>query len=133
MFSQALEERRQNFESELEKRKKDLTDEQLGTLMNEHQQQLDLLERNMDSEKQRQISTLQDKIAERKRKRETALAAKHEAEMSKELMKQQQERNKLESQQVCSEIFPLDKAVKGSAKTSMLCVNSVTCSPPLPQ
>ena len=112
MFSQALEERRQNFESELEKRKKDLTDEQLGALMNEHQQQLDLLERNMDSEKQRQISTLQDKIAERKRKREAALAAKHEAEMSKELMKQQQERNKLENQQVCLEIFQLDKAVK---------------------
>lgn len=73
--------------------------------MNEHQQQLDLLERNMDSEKQRQVSTLQGKIAERKRKREAALAAKHEAVMSRELMKQQQERNRLENQQVCLKYF----------------------------
>ena len=68
--------------------------------MGEHEQQLALLERNMDSEKQRQVSTLQDKIAERKRKRAAALAAKHEAEMSKELMKQQKERNELEKEQV---------------------------------
>lgn len=95
-----MEERRRKFEQELEERKKDLSDEQLSALMGEHEQQIALLERNMDSEKQRQISTLQDKIADRKRKRAAAMAMKHEAEMSKEIMKQQKERRNLEKEQV---------------------------------
>ncbi len=55
----------------------------------------------MDSEKQRQISTLQEKIADRKKKREAALARKHNAEMARELMKQQGERVDLEKKLVC--------------------------------
>ena len=95
-----MEERRQKFDQELEERKKDLSGEQLKALMGEHEQQIALLEQNMDSEKQRQISTLKDKIAERKRKRAAALAMKHEAKMSKELMKQQKERREFEKEQV---------------------------------
>ena len=56
----------------------------------------------MDSEKQRQVSTLENRIAERKRKRAAAMARKHDAEMSRELMKQQAERNVLEKGQVSS-------------------------------
>ena len=95
-----MEERRQKFNKELEQRKKDLSDDQLKALMEQHDQQMGLLEQNMDSEKQRQISTLQEKIAERKRKRAKALAAKHDAEMSKEMMTQQKERRDFEKEQV---------------------------------
>ena len=95
-----MEERRLKFDQELEQRKKDLSEEQLKSLMEQHDQQMALLEQNMDSEKQRQISTVQDKIAERKRKRAAALAAKHEAEMLKEEMKQQKERRNFETEQV---------------------------------
>lgn len=97
---QALEERRQKFEQELQQRKKDLSEDQLNALMGDHEQQIALLERNMDAEKQRQISTLQDKIAQRKRMRAEALKSKHEAEMSKEVLKQEKERHDLKNEQV---------------------------------
>lgn len=69
--------------------------------MNEHNQQLEFLERNIDNEKSRQMSSIADKIAEKKRKRALALAKRHEADNKKELAEDRKKRNELMDQQVC--------------------------------
>ena len=54
----------------------------------------------MDSEKNRQIATIADKIAEKKRKRALALQKRHEADNKKQLTEERKERNELRDGQV---------------------------------
>ena len=68
--------------------------------MKDHNQQLEFLERNMDNEKSRQMASIADKIAEKKRKRALALAKRHDADKKKELAEERKERNELMDQQV---------------------------------
>ena len=77
-----------------------LSDEQAQYLMEQHKQELEILERNMDNEKNRQINSLSEKIKERKRRKAAAMAQKHEAEMAKELLKQQSERQNVQEDKV---------------------------------
>ena len=69
-------------------------------LLDQHKQEMEFLERNLDNEKTRQNVALADKIAERKRRRAEAAAQKHNVEMSKELMRQQDERQDVEAKMV---------------------------------
>lgn len=69
-------------------------------LLDQHKQEMEFLERTMDNEKTRQNLALADKIAERKRRRAAAAAEKHSVEMAKELMKQQEERQTVDSRMV---------------------------------
>ena len=79
----------------MEEKKKDLSEEQLKMLVDEHRQQVEFLERNMDAEKNRQTATIADKIAEKKRKRALALAKRHEADNKNQLAAERKERNNL--------------------------------------
>lgn len=54
----------------------------------------------MDNEKSRQMASIADKIAEKKRKRALALAKRHDADNKKELAEDRKERNELMDQQV---------------------------------
>ena len=78
----------------------DLSQEQADMLLEQHKQELEFLARSMDVEKQRQLASLSDKIAERKKRKAAALQQKHKAEMAKELMNQQDERQKVEDDKV---------------------------------
>ena len=100
MLPQLIEAKKKSFEKELSRTRDGLSQEQADLLLEQHRQELDQLSRNMDVEKQRQINSLSDKIAERKRRKAAALEQKHKAEMSKELMSQQQERQRVEDEKV---------------------------------
>ena len=78
----------------------DLSQDQADLLLEQHRQELEILSRSMDVEKQRQLNSLSDKIAERKRRKAAALEQRHKAEMSKELMNQQNERQKIQEDKV---------------------------------
>ena len=69
-------------------------------LMEEHEQQLDILERNMEAEKLRQSNALADKIATKRRKREAALMNKQQAENQEQLVEDRKERQQLIDKQV---------------------------------
>ena len=69
-------------------------------LMEEHEQQLDILERNMEAEKLRQSNALADKIAAKRRKREVALMNKQQAENQEQLVEDRKERQQLIDKQV---------------------------------
>lgn len=99
--TKALKDQREKFDKEMEEKKKDLSEEQLKLLVDEHRQQAEFLERNMDAEKNRQTSTIADKIAEKKRKRALALAKRHEADNKNQLADERKERNELLDGQVC--------------------------------
>ena len=71
-------------------------------LMDEHNQQREFLERNMDNEKSRQLMSLADKIAEKKRKRAAALENVHNADNKQQLVEERKERNELLDEQVNS-------------------------------
>ena len=96
-----MKDQREKFDKEMEEKKKDLSEEQLKLLVDEHRQQAEFLERNMDAEKNRQTSTIADKIAEKKRKRALALAKRHEADNKNQLADERKERNELLDGQVC--------------------------------
>ena len=81
-------------------KKKDLTEDEMKALMDEHNQQVETLENNMNMEKNRQVALISSKIAEKKRKRAAALAKRHEAESKEQLMKEKSERNNLLDEQV---------------------------------
>ena len=68
--------------------------------MSEHAEHLDLLNRNISMEKERQMNSLSEKIAERQKMKAAILARRHEAEMAKELAKQREERNQVEDDHV---------------------------------
>ena len=95
---QALEAQQKNFKVELEK--KNLSEEQVKLLLDQHNQDREILERNMDSERSRQISTLADKIAEKKRKKLETIAKRHEADLQQHLVKENKDRNELSAEQV---------------------------------
>lgn len=78
----------------------DLSQEQADLLLEQHKQELEILSRSMDVEKQRQLNSLSDKIAERKKRKAAALEQRHQAEMSKELMNQQNERRQVQDDKV---------------------------------
>lgn len=78
----------------------DLSQEQADLLLEQHKQELEILSRSMDVEKQRQLNSLSDKIAERKKRKAAALEQRHKAEMSKELMNQQNERRQVQDDKV---------------------------------
>ena len=86
-------------------KKKELSEEQLKLLVEEHRQQAEFLERNMDAEKNRQTATIAEKIAEKKRKRALALSKRHEADKKNQLADEKKERNELLDGQVCFIIF----------------------------
>ena len=68
--------------------------------MSDHAEHLDLLNRNISMEKERQMNSLSEKIAERQKIKAGILARRHEADMAKELAKQREERNQLEDDHV---------------------------------
>ena len=91
---------KEKFEKDLNNRKDKLSEEQVQQLMSEHAENMDMLSRNINIEKDRQLNSLASKIAERRKMRAAILARKHEAEVVKELVKQQQERNEVEDNHV---------------------------------
>lgn len=97
---QLIEAKKEAFEKEMSHKRDDLSKEQADALLEQHKQELEFLSRSMDVEKQRQLASLSEKIAERKKRKAAALQQKHEAEMAKELMNQQDERQKVEDDKV---------------------------------
>ena len=93
---------KEKFEKYLSNRKfKDkLSEEQVQQLMSEHAESMAMLSRNINIEKDRQLNSLASKIAERRKIKAAILARKHEAEVAKELVKQREERNEVEDDQV---------------------------------
>ena len=93
---------KEKFEKDLSNRKfKDkLSEEQVQQLMSEHAESMAMLSRNINIEKDRQLNSLASKIAERRKIKAAILARKHEAEVAKELVKQREERNEVEDDQV---------------------------------
>ena len=55
---------------------------------------------SMDNEKSRQKNALADRIAERRRQKETSLKQKHDVEMDQELVNQRKQRDDLNEKQV---------------------------------
>lgn len=91
---------RTKFEEDLETKRSHLSEDQIQQLMNEHTENVELLTRNINIEKERQLNSLSDKIAERRKMKADILARRHEADMAKELLKQREERSKLEDDRV---------------------------------
>ena len=69
-------------------------------LLEQHKQELEFLSRSMEVEKQRQLASLGDKIAERKKRKAAALQQRHRAEVAKKTMNQQDQRQKVEDDKV---------------------------------
>ena len=88
---------KEKFEKDLGSRKDKLSEEQVQQLMNEHAENMEMLSRNINIEKDRQLNSLASKIAERRKMKAAILARKHEAAVSKELVKQREERNEVEN------------------------------------
>ena len=99
-YFQAIELQREKFKAQLAAKKGELSEEQTKLLMEEHEQQLDILERNMEAEKLRQSNALADKIAAKRRKREAALMNKQQAENQEQLVEDRKERQQLIDKQV---------------------------------
>ena len=99
-YFQAIELQREKFKAQLAAKKGELSEEQTKLLMEEHEQQLDILERNMEAEKLRQSNALADKIATKRRKREAALMNKQQAENQEQLVEDRKERQQLIDKQV---------------------------------
>ena len=99
-YFQAIELQREKFKAQLAAKKGELSEEQTKLLMEEHEQQLDILERNMEAEKLRQSNALADKIAAKRRKREVALMNKQQAENQEQLVEDRKERQQLIDKQV---------------------------------
>ena len=87
---------KERFEKDLNRRKNQLSEEQVQQLMSEHAENLEMLSRNINIEKDRQLNALASKITERRKMKAAILARKHEAEVAKELVKQREERNQVE-------------------------------------
>lgn len=87
---------KERFEKDLNSKKNHLSEEQVQQLMREHAETIDTLSRNINVEKDRQLNALASKIAEKRKMKAAILARKHEAEVAKELVKQQEERNQVE-------------------------------------
>ena len=68
----------------MSRKRDDLSQEQADMLLEQHKQELEFLSRSMEVEKQRQLASLGDKIAERKKRKAAALQQRHKAEMAKE-------------------------------------------------
>ena len=84
----------------MSRKREDLSQEQADMLLEQHKQELEFLSRGMEVEKQRQLASLGDKIAERKKRKAAALQQRHKAEMAKETMNQQDQRQKVEDDKV---------------------------------
>ena len=97
---QLIEAKKEAFEKEMSQKRDDMSKDQADMLLEQHRQELEFLARSMDVEKQRQLASLSEKIAERKKRKAAALQQRHNAEMAKELMNQQDERQKVEDDQV---------------------------------
>ena len=95
-----IEAKKEAFNREFSQKRSELSKEQADALMEQHKQELEFLSRSLDVEKQRQLASLSDKIAERKKRRAAALEQRHKAEMAKELINQQDERQKMEDDKV---------------------------------
>ena len=102
-FLQLIEAKKETFEKEMSQKRNELSKDQADMLLEQHKRELEMLSRSMDVEKQRQMNSLGDKIAERKRRKAAALEQKHQAEMSKTLMNQQSERQKVKDDKVNNE------------------------------
>ena len=87
---------KERFEKDLNSKKNHLSEEQVQQLMREHAETIDTLSRNINVEKDRQLNALASKIAEKRKMKAAILARKHEAEVAKELVKQQEERHQVE-------------------------------------
>ena len=97
---QLIEAKKEAFEKEMSQKRDDMSKDQADMLLEQHRQELEFLARSMDVEKQRQLASLSEKIAERKKRKAAALQQRHNAEMAKELMNQQDERQKVEDDKV---------------------------------
>lgn len=97
---QLIEAKKESFEKEMSQKRDDMSKDQADMLLEQHRQELEFLARSMDVEKQRQLASLSEKIAERKKRKAAALQQRHNAEMAKELMNQQDERQKVEDDKV---------------------------------
>ena len=102
-FLQLIEAKKETFEKKMSQKRNELSKDQADMLLEQHKRELEMLSRSMDVEKQRQMNSLGDKIAERKRRKAAALEQKHQAEMAKTLMNQQSERQKVQDDKVNNE------------------------------
>lgn len=93
------------FDKDLKVKSGQLSEDELNQLMNEHSEHMELLSRNVNMEKERQLNSLSDKIAQRRKMKADILARRHDAEMAKELVKQRGERNTLEDDHVSHSIY----------------------------
>lgn len=107
-----IEAKKEVFNKELSTKRSQLSKEEADALMEQHKQELEFLSRSMDVEKQRQLASLSEKIAERKKRKAAALEQRHKAEMAKELMNQQEERQKIEDDKVRISLVYKHKTVK---------------------
>ena len=101
VYLQLLEAKKETFAKEMSRKRNELSKDQADMLLEQHKQELEMLSRSMDVEKQRQMNSLSDKIAERKRRKAAALEQKHQAEMAKTLINQQSERQRVQEDKVC--------------------------------
>ena len=97
---QLIEAKKESFEKEMSQKRDDMSKDQADMLLEQHKQELEFLARSMEVEKQRQQAALSEKIAERKKRKAAALQQRHNAQMAKELMNQQDERQRVEDDKV---------------------------------
>lgn len=110
---------KEKFEKDLHDRRGHLSEEEVQRLMNEHAEHTEMLSRNISMEKDRQLNSLASRIAERRKMKAAVLARKHEAEIAKELVKQREERNHVEDDQVCKDRIKSQKPLALSLRFAM--------------
>jgi uncharacterized protein (DUF305 family) len=105
LSSQIIQDRKDKFEKDMSREGDKLSHEQADHLLEQHKQELELLERNLEAEKRRQVDALHNKILEKKRRKAAAMEARHDVEMKKELLEQQAERQQVRNDKVNMHIF----------------------------
>jgi DNA helicase IV len=91
---------KEKFEKDFKNGKDKLSEEQVQQLMSAHAENMEMLSRNINVEKDRQLNSLASKIAERRKMKAAILARKHEAAVAKELVKQREERSEVKNDHV---------------------------------
>ena len=94
-----MEEERSKYDREMLLQGKNLSEEEFQRLLAAHNAAQAELEKNYESERERQRKSLKDKLASRRKVKESRLAEQHQLQINKELMKQQQQRDELNQKQ----------------------------------
>ena len=124
---------KEKFEKDFKNRKDKLSEEQVQQLMSAHAENMEMLSRNINVEKDRQLNSLASKIAERRKMKAAILARKHEAAVAKELVKQREERSEVKNDHVSRtevEMFfkPINVIPPYLSTLSMSIMNSFHCA-----